>query len=53
MRKLSHLAALARALFGGIATEGNQGRRTAPLSSVEVWCRASTLVLLRERGADR
>lgn len=43
MRKLTHLAGLARALLR------RRRRHTETISDVNLWCRASTLLLLRER----
>ena len=51
MRKMSQFAALTRALFGGIA--GNRARRTYAHPGAQIWCRASVLLLLREREAGR
>lgn len=53
MPKLSHLAGLARVLLGGIAARVNCDHCGYAHPGVAIWCRASTLLMLREREANR
>ena len=49
MRKLSNLLALTHALFGRNATKAPPSDSDNGLTNLQVWCRTSVLLLLRER----